>query len=74
MDNASNGALIRDIQSILHALADLSQDITEFLDSSFHGTVGRGSKMAVRLMLAQHHVSVPLYLMHFFSTHTLNDS
>ncbi|KAB8256879.1 fungal-specific transcription factor domain-containing protein [Aspergillus pseudonomiae] len=58
VDNASNGALIRDIQSILHALADLSQDITEFLDSSFHGTVGRGSKMAVRLMLAQHHCVV----------------
>lgn len=59
MDSASKGALIRDIQSILHALADLSHDITEFLDNSFHGMVGRGSKMAVRLMLAQHHVSVP---------------
>lgn len=59
VDSASNGALIRDIQSILHALADLSHDITEFLDNSFHGMVGRGSKMAVRLMLAQHHVSTP---------------
>ncbi|KJK66218.1 fungal transcription factor regulatory middle homology region [Aspergillus parasiticus SU-1] len=59
VDSASKGALIRDIQSILHALADLSHDITEFLDNSFHGMVGRGSKMAVRLMLAQHHVSVP---------------
>ncbi|OGM39385.1 hypothetical protein ABOM_011804 [Aspergillus bombycis] len=58
VDSASNGALIRDIQSILHALADLSQDITEFLDSSFHGTISRGSKMAVRLMLAQHHCVV----------------
>ncbi|KAE8339618.1 hypothetical protein BDV24DRAFT_152591 [Aspergillus arachidicola] len=37
---------------------DLSHDITEFLDSSFHGMVGRGSKMAVRLMLAQHHCVV----------------
>ncbi|KAE8333574.1 hypothetical protein BDV39DRAFT_188543 [Aspergillus sergii] len=55
VDSASKGALIRDIQSILHALADLSHDITEFLDNSFHGMVGRGSKMAVRLMLAQHH-------------------
>ncbi|KAB8250379.1 hypothetical protein BDV35DRAFT_377384 [Aspergillus flavus] len=37
---------------------DLSHDITEFLDNSFHGMVGRGSKMAVRLMLAQHHCVV----------------
>ncbi|KAB8279511.1 hypothetical protein BDV30DRAFT_201731 [Aspergillus minisclerotigenes] len=58
VDSASKGALIRDIQSILHALADLSHDITEFLDNSFHGMVGRGSKMAVRLMLAQHHCVV----------------
>ncbi|KAE8143244.1 hypothetical protein BDV38DRAFT_267233 [Aspergillus pseudotamarii] len=37
---------------------DLSHAITEFLDNSFHGMVGRGSKMAVRLMLAQHHCVV----------------
>ncbi|KAF7597621.1 hypothetical protein BBP40_000099 [Aspergillus hancockii] len=58
VDSASNGALIRDTQSILHALADLSRDITAFLDSNFHGMVSRGSKMSVRLMLAQHHCVV----------------
>ncbi|KAE8144967.1 hypothetical protein BDV25DRAFT_165680 [Aspergillus avenaceus] len=55
VDSASNGALIKDTQAILHALAELSHDITAFLDTNFHGPLNRGSKMAVRLMLAQHH-------------------
>ncbi|KAF5863824.1 hypothetical protein ETB97_009287 [Aspergillus alliaceus] len=58
VDTASNGDLIRDTQSILHALADLSRDITSFLDRNFEGMVSPGSKMVVRLMLAQHHCVV----------------
>ncbi|KAE8394927.1 hypothetical protein BDV23DRAFT_169294 [Aspergillus alliaceus] len=37
---------------------DLSRDITSFLDRNFEGMVSPGSKMVVRLMLAQHHCVV----------------
>lgn len=37
-------------------MAELSHDLTEFLNTHFHGPISRASKMAIRLMLAHHHV------------------
>lgn len=51
-----NGTLIRNTQSILHSMAELSHDLTAFLNTHFHGLISRASKMAIRLMLAHHHV------------------
>ncbi|KAJ5537241.1 transcriptional regulator family: Fungal Specific TF [Penicillium frequentans] len=53
-----NGSLIRNTQSILHSMAELSHDITAFLNTHFHGLISRASKMAIRLMLAHHHCIV----------------
>ncbi|KAJ5097998.1 transcriptional regulator family: Fungal Specific TF [Penicillium argentinense] len=53
-----DGSLIRNTQSILHGLAELSHDLTVFLDEHFHGLISRASKMAIRLMLAHHHCVV----------------
>ncbi|CAI7676098.1 unnamed protein product [Penicillium pancosmium] len=50
-----NGTLIRNTQSILHSMAELSHDLTAFLNQNFHGLISRASKMAIRLMLAHHH-------------------
>jgi hypothetical protein len=49
--------LVRSTQSILHSMAELSHDLTAFLNTQFHGLISRASKMAIRLMLAHHHVS-----------------
>jgi hypothetical protein len=51
-----NGSLVRNTQSILHSMAELSHDLTAFLNTHFHGLISRASKMAIRLMLAHHHV------------------
>lgn len=51
-----NGSLIRNTQSLLHSMAELSHDLTAFLNTHFHGLISRASKMAIRLMLAHHHV------------------
>lgn len=51
-----NGSLVRNMQSILHSMAELSHDLTAFLNTHFHGLISRASKMAIRLMLAHHHV------------------
>jgi hypothetical protein len=53
-----NGTLIRNTQSILHSMAELSHDLTAFLNENFHGLISRASKMAIRLMLAHHHVCI----------------
>ncbi|KAJ5256899.1 transcriptional regulator family: Fungal Specific TF [Penicillium angulare] len=53
-----NGSLIRNTQSILHEIAELSHDLTAFLNEHFHGLISRASKMAIRLMLAHHHCIV----------------
>lgn len=53
-----NGTLIRNTQSILHSMAELSHDLTAFLNQNFHGLISRASKMAIRLMLAHHHVCI----------------
>ncbi|KAJ5638537.1 transcriptional regulator family: Fungal Specific TF [Penicillium herquei] len=53
-----NGSLIRNTQSILHGIAELSHDLTLFLNKHFHGLISRASKMAIRLMLAHHHCIV----------------
>lgn len=37
-------------------MAALSYDLTDFLNTNFHGLISRASKMAIRLMLAHHHV------------------
>lgn len=46
-------------------MAELSYDLTAFLNAHFHGLISRASKMAIRLMLAHHHVG-------FFRTTNLN--
>jgi hypothetical protein len=55
-----NGSLVRNMQSILHSMAELSHDLTAFLNTHFHGLISRASKMAIRLMLAHHHVRSPI--------------
>ncbi|OQE22806.1 hypothetical protein PENFLA_c012G09477 [Penicillium flavigenum] len=56
--NDFDDTLVRSTQSILHSIAELSYDLTEFLNAHFHGLVSRASKMAIRLMLAHHHCVV----------------
>ncbi|KAJ5366316.1 Transcription factor [Penicillium brevicompactum] len=58
VDNDFDDTLVRSTQSILHSMAELSQDLTDFLDTHFHGLISRASKMAIRLMLAHHHCVV----------------
>lgn len=43
-------------------MAELSHDLTAFLNQNFHGLISRASKMAIRLMLAHHHVSIKTHL------------
>lgn len=63
-----DGALIQNTQSILNSMAQLSQDLTSFLSTNFHGLISRASKMAIRLVLAHHHVSA--FCGGFHGTHT----
>ncbi|KAJ5783102.1 transcriptional regulator family: Fungal Specific TF [Penicillium paradoxum] len=56
--NESDDTLVRSTQSILHSMAALSYDLTDFLNTNFHGLISRASKMAIRLMLAHHHCVV----------------
>ncbi|KAJ5956284.1 transcriptional regulator family: Fungal Specific TF [Penicillium viridicatum] len=58
--NDFDDTLIRSTQSILHSIAELSYDLTAFLNAHFHGLISRASKMAIRLMLAHHHQCVVL--------------
>lgn len=60
--NEYDDTLVRSTQSILHSMAELSHDLTAFLNTQFHGLISRASKMAIRLMLAHHHVSSFKYL------------
>ncbi|KAJ6164769.1 Transcription factor [Penicillium chermesinum] len=53
-----NGSLVRNTQTLLHSMAELSHDLTAFLNTHFHGLISRASKMAIRLMLAHHHCVV----------------
>ena len=53
-----DGNLVRNTQSTLHSMAELSHALTSFVDTYFHGLISRASKMAIRLMLAHHHVSI----------------
>lgn len=48
---------MKNTQAILRNLARVSSELTELLDIHFQGSVNRGSRMALRLMLAYHHVS-----------------
>ncbi|KAJ5770190.1 uncharacterized protein N7511_002241 [Penicillium nucicola] len=56
--NENDDTLVRSTQSILHSMAELSNDLTAFLNTHFHGLISRASKMAIRLMLAHHHCVV----------------
>ncbi|OQD90523.1 hypothetical protein PENANT_c001G02884 [Penicillium antarcticum] len=56
--NEDDDTLVRSTQSILHSMAELSHDLTAFLNTEFHGLISRASKMAIRLMLAHHHCVV----------------
>ncbi|KAJ5120736.1 transcriptional regulator family: Fungal Specific TF [Penicillium bovifimosum] len=56
--NYFNDTLVRSTQSVIYSMAELSHDLTEFLNTYFHGLISRASKMAIRLMLAHHHCVV----------------
>ncbi|KAL4787722.1 hypothetical protein BJX76DRAFT_369010 [Aspergillus varians] len=53
-----NGTLVQNTQAILHSMAELSHDLTEFLNTHFYGVINRASKMAIRLMISHHHCVV----------------
>lgn len=53
-------SLISNTQSIIRELARLCQDITDFLRTHFHGSVSKASRMAQKLMISYHHVSMPI--------------
>ena len=67
--NKFDGSLIRNTQSILHSLAELSHDLTAFLNTHFGGLITRASKMAIRLILAHHHVSALYAVLLFLADH-----
>jgi hypothetical protein len=50
------GSLIKNNQSILRQLAELSKDVTALLNTHFQGSINRASRMALRLILSYHHV------------------
>ncbi|GFF60415.1 putative fungal-specific transcription factor [Aspergillus udagawae] len=52
------GSLIKNTQSILRQLAELSKDVTALLNTHFQGSINRASRMALRLILAYHHCVV----------------
>lgn len=52
-------SLISNTQSIIRDLARLSQDITDLLRAHFQGSVTKASRMAQKLMISYHHVSLP---------------
>lgn len=49
-------SLIKKIQSVLHKLAGISQELNSFLGARFQGTSSRTSKVASRLILSYHRV------------------
>ncbi|KAF9893436.1 hypothetical protein FE257_010748 [Aspergillus nanangensis] len=55
---AMDGSLIRNTQSMLRDLAELSQDLSDLLHTHFQGSVGKASRMAIRLILSYHHCVV----------------
>lgn len=57
VDRNFDGTLLSDTQSVLHSLADVSRDISVFLETRLRGTNVRSSKIATRLILSYHHVS-----------------
>ncbi len=59
--NEFDGTLIKNTQSIFRSLAELLQDLNVFLNTHFQGSVSRASQMAIRLVLAYHHVSINIH-------------
>ena len=57
MDKGSQATLIPNTQSVIHKLAQLSQDMNS-LETHFDGPINQSSRMAVQLMLSYHHVSI----------------
>ncbi|KAF7563413.1 hypothetical protein G7046_g724 [Stylonectria norvegica] len=53
-----DGSLIKNTQSILRNLAQISQDLTSLLRTHFQGSINKASRMALRLVLAYHHCVV----------------
>ncbi|POR32994.1 Proline utilization trans-activator [Tolypocladium paradoxum] len=74
-----DGSLVTNTQEVLKDLAQLSKDINALLDEHFQGSIGRASRMALRLILSYHHCVVlttrPLVMcalhMHIKQTDTL---
>lgn len=54
-----DGALLRNTQSILYILADLSRDLSHTFSAQFQGSISQISRTTTRLMLSYHHVSIP---------------
>ncbi|EAW24713.1 fungal specific transcription factor domain-containing protein [Aspergillus fischeri NRRL 181] len=52
------GSLIKNTQSILRQLAELSKEVTALLNTHFQGSINRASRMALRLILSYHHCVV----------------
>lgn len=57
-DRTFDGKLITDTQSVLQDIAAVSRDLTRYLDSGFSTFDIRTSKVATRLILSYHHVSL----------------
>ncbi|KAM0424174.1 hypothetical protein ACHAPT_010543 [Fusarium lateritium] len=58
VDRNFDGTLLNDTQSVLHSLADVSRDISAFLETRLQETNIRSSKIATRLILSYHHCVV----------------
>ncbi|TPX17756.1 uncharacterized protein E0L32_002857 [Thyridium curvatum] len=58
VDRSSSGSLLRDTQSALHDIADISRDMSVFLGSNLEGINIKTSKTATRLILSYHHCVV----------------
>ena len=52
-----DNSLVKNTQSILRNLAQISRNLTELLDTHFQGSVNKTSRMAFRLVLSYHHVN-----------------
>ncbi|KAL6899918.1 hypothetical protein GGI43DRAFT_427621 [Trichoderma evansii] len=58
VDRNFSGTLVKDTQSVLQSIADISRDLTVYLETKLHGTDIRTSKIATRLILSYHHCVV----------------
>ncbi|CAM1507747.1 Fc.00g045950.m01.CDS01 [Cosmosporella sp. VM-42] len=53
-----DNSLVKNTQSILRNLAQISRNLTELLDTHFQGSINKTSRIAFRLVLSYHHCVV----------------